>query len=130
MIDIKKLIHAPKDLATMVTRKSATRAYAVDGIAVNKKSGQAYNISIQMDTETMEVTSKVKVMCTCDDFKFRWAAVLHTQGALLNPKNFRLDPPKVTNPDNIQNACKHIHAFMQNEMAGKLKTFSPRKGTL
>jgi len=130
MIDIKLLSKEPKDLNTMVTRKVESRDFIVRGTCVNKKSGKAYNIDIHMDTEEMLPTSKIKVACSCDDFKFRWAYVLSQKGALLNPKNFVLEPPKKTNPDQVMNACKHIHAFIKNELDGKLKQFSTRKGTL
>jgi hypothetical protein len=130
MIDITKLLKAPKDIDTMVTRKNGSQDYIVNGVAVNKKSGKAYNITVHMDTKDMTDKSKVKVACTCEDFKFRWAYVLWKQDALLNPKTFQLTPPDKTNPDQTMSACKHIHAFMANEMDHKLRTFSGRKNTI
>ena len=130
MISIQKLMQPPKDFNTMVARKTGSQDYRVDGVVVNKKSGKGYNVSIQMDTKKMEPNSNVKVMCSCDDFKFRWAYVLYTKGALLNPKNFVLEPPNKTNPNQTMNACKHIHTFIKAEMDNTLKTFSKRKGAL
>ena len=130
MIPVKDLIKPPKDLDTMITRKVNDFDYKVNGVAVNKKSGKGYNITIMMDTKELTMDSNVKVVCTCEDFKYRWAYVLYTKDALLNPKTFQLTPPEKTNPNEVMNACKHIHAFMKNEMEHKLKTFSKRKGTL
>ncbi len=130
MINVQKIIAPPKDFTTMVARKQPSNDYMLNGIVVSKKSGKAYNVEIQINTKTLEANSNVKVSCSCDDFKFRWAAVLHKEGALLNPKNFRLDEPKVTNPNGIQSACKHIHTFMKTEMDNTLRGFSGRKGSL
>ncbi len=130
MIQITDLMQAPKDIDSMITRKSNNFDYKVSGVAINKKSGQAYNITILMDTKEMSNTSNVKVKCSCSDFKFRWAYVLSAKDALLSPGEFQLTPPNKTNPDQTMNACKHIHAFIKNEMDDKLKTFSKRKGTL
>ena len=130
MINIKELYDKPKDLETMVTRRTSEQDYILSGVAINKKSGKAYNVDIQMNTKKLEESSDIKVACTCDDFQFRWAFVLNEKGALLNPKKYVLEPPKKTNPDNVMNACKHIHAFIKNELDGKLKQFSARKGTI
>lgn len=130
MIDVAKIIQPPKDIDTMITRKVNHFDYKVNGVAVNKKSGKGYNITILMNTKELQQDSKVKVVCTCEDFKYRWAYVLWTKDALLNPKEFQLTPPEKTNPDEKMNACKHIHAFMKNEMDKTLKTFSRRKGVL
>ncbi len=130
MVDIMSLTVEPKDYTKMVARKLSTDKYNVKGVVFNKGSKNVYNVEIQMDTETLEKTSKVRVSCSCDDFKFRWAAVLHTKGGLLNPNKFRLDPPKVTNPNNVVQACKHIHTFIKNEMDHKLRTISTRRDSL
>lgn len=130
MIDVKKLIKPPKDIDTMVTRKVNDGDFRVVGVVVNKKSNKAYNIDMQMNTEQLTIDSKVKVCCSCEDFKFRWAFVLDKEGALLNPRNFQLTPPVVTNPDEVMNACKHVHAFIERELAHKLKAFSKRKDAL
>ena len=68
----------------------------------------------------MQIDSNIKVACTCEDFKFRWAYVLYQQGALLNPKTFQLTPPDKTNPQGKMNACKHIHTFIKKLLAGIL----------
>lgn len=130
MINIKFLSKEPKDITTMVVRKVSSLPYIIRGAAVNKKTGKAYNIDIHMDTEDLSNKSNLKVACSCDDFKYRWAYSLHQKGALLNPKNFVLEPPKKTNPDLNINACKHIHAFIKTELAGTLKRFSARQNQL
>lgn len=130
MIQVSKIIKPPKDFDTMISRKNGQRDFALSGVVVNKKSGKGYNVEIQMDTKHLTMQSNVKVACTCDDFKFRWAAVLYKQGALLNPNHFRLDEPKKTNPSGELNACKHIHTFMKTEMDKTLKSFSAKSGKL
>ena len=130
MINIMKLAKEPKDYNDFVARKVSAQPYIVKGLVINKKTNKAYNIDIHMDTEELTQDTKVKVSCSCEDFKFRWAYVLYKEGALLNPNTFVLEPPKKTNPDQIMNDCKHIHAFVKNEMSGKLKTFSARAGSI
>lgn len=130
MINIQKLIQPPKDFDTMIARKTRVQDYIIDGVVINKKSGKGYNVAIHMDTEQLTPKSNLKVYCSCSDFKFRWAYVLYKQGALLNPKEFVLEPPKKTNPDNKMNACKHIHTFMKTELDHTLKSFSSKKGEL
>lgn len=130
MIHISKIMKPPKDHDTMITRKDNHFDYIVNGVAINKKSKKAYNITIHMDTKEMTPDSKVKVVCNCEDFKFRWAYVLWTKDALLNPRMFQLTPPEKTNPDETMNACKHIHSFIKNEMDKTLRAFSNRKDSL
>ncbi len=130
MVNIKTLDRTPKDIRSMVTRKSSITPFNIRGVAVNKKSGKAYNIEIQMDTEFLTSDSNVRVACSCDDFQYRWAYALFQKGALLNTKKYVLTPPNKTNPDLIMSACKHIHAFVTNELSGELKTFNPKQGKL
>ena len=130
MISLQDLAKQPKDYNTMVARKTGSTLNKVEGVVINKKSGKGYNVVISMDTEEMQPNSMLKVYCNCDDFKFRWAYVLDQKDALLFPSKFRLDPPKSTNPDQVMNACKHIHTFIKSESDKGLKTFSKRKGSL
>jgi len=130
MIELQSLSLAPKDYATMVARKTGTHKHKVDGVVVNKKSGKGYNIEIQMDTEELQKDSKLKVFCNCDDFKFRWAYVLDQKQALLYPSKFLLDSPKKTNPDQVMNACKHVHTFIKSELDKGLKVFGNKQGSL
>jgi len=130
MVNIKVLDRAPKDIESMVTRKSGITPYNIRGVVINKKSGKSYNIEIQMDTEKLTSDSNVRVACSCDDFQYRWAYVLWQKGALLNVKKYVIEPPKKTNPDMKMSACKHIHAFVTNELSGTLKTFNIKQGVL
>jgi len=125
MIPVVKIMKMPRDYHTMVTRKISESEYSLRGVAVNKKTGKGYNIELQMDTPKLTRNTKVKCYCSCPDFQFRWAYVLDQQGALLNPKHFQLTPPNITNPNEKLNACKHIHAFMYDELTHRLKLFSP-----
>jgi len=130
MINIKKLIQPPKDFFDMVARKGKDDKFHISGIVINKKSTKGYNVEIEMDTEHLTPDSNLKVSCTCDDFKFRWAYVLYEQDALLNPKTFVLEPPKKTNPKGNTNACKHIHTFMKTELDNSLKSFAKSKNRI
>ena len=130
MIALAKLMMSTKDLDSMVTRKVSGIDHHIQCVAVNKKTGKAYNVDIELNTPKMELDSNCKVSCTCEDFKFRWAYVLWQQDALLHPKTFILTPPEKTNPNETLNACKHIHAFIHNEMIGKLRTMSTKNNQI
>jgi len=130
MIPFQDLTRAPKDADTMIMRKNDTVDYRLTGVAVNKKSGKAYSLEVEMNTKKLEPDSMVKVACTCHDFKFRWAYALDQVGALLNRNMYVLKPAKITNPDNDTKVCKHLHTFMKLELEHMLKHFSKRKGVL
>lgn len=57
--------------------------------------------------------SDIYVNCTCDDFKYRFAAVLTQKG--LNSGQPELRPAKITNPnDDKGRGCKHILLVLNN----------------
>ena len=130
MINIMELLDNPKDHDSMVTRKSSIQTGRINGIVVNKKSQQGYSVNFILDTDELTPKTMCKVNCTCADFKFRWAYVLSKQDALINPTNFILTPPKVTNPSEKLKACKHIHKFAADELAHKLRLMSSKKNTI
>lgn len=134
MINVSDIARPPKDYDSMVSRKIRDIDYILNGVVVNKnsstKSPKAYNVDIHLDTPKLLPTSKCRVSCTCHDFQFRWAYVLWKKDALLNPRNYVLEPPKITNPDGILNACKHIHTFMKAEMDKVLRQMSNRKNQI
>lgn len=98
------------------------------GIVVSKGSSKAYSIQVQMDTDTLQKNSKVKVFCNCDNFKFQWAYVLHKYNALIAPQNFILLPPKQTNPNQNIGCCKHIKVFLEMAYNHQLKRINMMKG--
>ena len=61
----------------------------------------------------------VKVYCSCHDFQFRWAYVLHQHKALLYTENFVLEPPKHRNPGMVVGACKHLAAVANDLLSDK-----------
>jgi len=130
MIKLTDLTTIPRDEDTIISRKRYDIDHKVSGVAVNKKSGKAYNVEVEMDTKKLTSDSSVRIYCSCHDFKFRWAYALSTQGALLHPGEFQLTPAKVTNPENNMKACKHLHTFMKLEMEQLLKQFSKQSGML
>ncbi len=130
MLNIQNFIHQPKDAHTMVARKGSSKDYEIKGVVVNKKTSRGYNVEMQMDTEKLTSKSNLRVYCSCHDFKFRWAYPLSLEGALMHPNDFQLTPAKITNPDNLTNACKHIHIFVKYELDNALRTFGPQENEL
>lgn len=130
MIKVTDIERFPKEGDDFISRKSSETNHIIKGIVINKRTSKAYNVIIELDTPRLEKDSKAAVYCTCEDFRFRWAAILYTKQALLYPNRFRLDPPKITNPDGISNACKHIHHFVNQEYKMMLHRFSTKKGEL
>lgn len=104
--------------------------HILSGFVVSKNSGKPYAIQIQMDTELFSLNSRVKVFCNCDDFKFRWAYVLHKFNALIAPQNFVLLPPKQTNPNMEIGCCKHIKVFLELANHTNLKKLNMVKGQI
>jgi len=124
MLPITDFQNIHSDSSKMVVRHGAKIPHHLGGVVVNKKSETAYTINIESDTPELELNSNIKVSCTCDDFKFRWAAVLYTKDALIKPTRFRLDPPKKTNPNMDVGACKHVNEFIIHIMSSKIRGFS------
>lgn len=100
------------------------------GFVVSKQTGKAYAIQVQMNTLKFEPKSLVKVFCNCDDFKFRWAYVLHKFDALIAPQNFILLPPKQTNPNMTIGCCKHIKVFLEKANEHSLARLNMVKGQI
>jgi hypothetical protein len=63
---------------------------------------------VTADTPTM-------VFCSCPDFRYTFAYVLHKYGALLYDEEFPIEfktiPPKKRNPYQIPWACKHVYTI-------------------
>ena len=78
-----------------------------------------YSVKIQSDTPKITNTSKLRVYCSCLDFRYRLAYCLDLKGALLTQPDFILEHPTTTNPDCIVRGCQHIstairHAIQRN----------------
>lgn len=102
----------------------------LSGFVVSKGSGKPYSIQIQMNTPTLDNSSKVKIYCNCDNFKFQWAYVLHKHDALIAPQNFILLPPKQTNPNQDIGCCKHIKVFLEMAHNQQLRKLNMMKGKI
>ena len=102
----------------------------IAGFVVSKQTGKSYSIQIQMDTNTLGTNTKIRAFCNCDDFKFRWAYVLHKFDALIAPQNFILLPPKITNPNMTPGCCKHIKVFLELKYHDNLRKLSLNKGEI
>lgn len=111
-------------------REGNSKPGMLNGILFSKKSGKGYNIVVQTNTDQLLPTSLVRVYCNCDDFKFRWAYVLHKFEALIAPQNFILLPPKQTNPNMTVGCCKHIKVFLEKANAHSLARLNMVKGQI
>ena len=100
------------------------------GFVISKGTGKPYAIQVQMNTQLLTPNSNVKVYCNCDDFKFRWAYVLHKFEALIAPQNFILLPPKQTNPNMAVGCCKHIKVFLEKANTHSLARLNMVKGQI
>jgi hypothetical protein len=111
-------------------REGNSKPGMLNGILFSKKSGKGYNIVVQTNTDQLLPTSLVRVYCNCDDFKFRWAYVLHKHDALLAPTSFILTPPKITNKTQDIGCCKHIKIFLQKKSKNQVNRIDMTKGNL
>ena len=73
-----------------------------------------YVVKIESDTPKILPTSKVKVYCSCLDFRYRLAYCFDQNGGLLTQPDFVLEPPKETNPNCIVRSCKHINIALKH----------------
>ena len=98
------------------------KAISFEFNVLSGKSHHTYVTNIRLQ-DSLASSSKVKVSCTCPDFKFRVGWVLHQKKALYNPSMFpdimKNNPPngststkgsKGTNPDFKKYICKHLVA--------------------
>lgn len=111
-------------------REGNSKPGILNGILFSKKSGKGYNIIVQTNTEKLLDNSLVRVYCNCDDFKFRWAYVLHKFDGLIAPQNFILLPPKITNPNMTVGCCKHIKVFLEKAHDHSLARLNMVKGQI
>ena len=111
-------------------REGHSKNNIINGILFSKKSGKGYNIIVQTNTEKLLDNSLVRVYCNCDDFKFRWAYVLHKRDALLAPTTFILTPPKITNTAQDIGCCKHLKVFLEKKFKNELHQINMTKGNL
>lgn len=122
-----------KDINEMEIRGSSRIANRIQNIVVNKNSGRSYYVIMELDTPTITPESKCKIKCSCQDFTYRWAAVLHQQGALLEADQMGMYKdvlPKVTNPNMKIGACKHIKYVIFEGLKGNIRPLSTEKGEI
>ena len=121
----------PKDMLDFGEfRETKNEDGILAGFVVSKQSGKPYAIQIQMNTQTLQPNTKIKAYCNCDDFKFRWAYVLHKFDGLIAPQNFILLPPKQTNPNMEVGCCKHIKVFLEKASEHSLARLNMVKGQI
>jgi len=79
-----------------------------------------YTVKIELNTPKFTSHSKVKVACSCSDFRYRLAYCFYEKGALLANEDYllKLDgqeiKPDKTNPGCSKfRACKHIRAAIK-----------------
>lgn len=119
----------PKDMIEYGEfRETIHKDGVLGGFVVSKQTGKAYIIQVHMNTLEFKSNTEVKVFCNCDDFKFRWAYVLHKFDSLIAPQNFILLPPKQTNPNMAVGCCKHIKVFLEKANEHALTRLNMVKG--
>ncbi len=85
-----------------------------------------YTVKIELDTPTMSPQSKVKVSCSCADFRYRLAYAFDKQDALLISEDYLLRlngqeiKPDKTNPQLEVRPCKHIKCALQYGLQRKI----------
>lgn len=88
---------------TLVSKKST----------VNKLNPTYYVVKIETDTPVLSPHSKIKVYCSCLDFRYRQAYCFHREHALISTSDYVIEEPTTTNPNCIIKACKHINAALK-----------------
>ena len=104
--------------ASIKVIKVINRPYIKQFSLISKKSTtdiqpSMYVVKIESDTPKIIPTSKLKVYCSCLDFRYRLAYCFNQHGALLTQPDFVLEPPKETNPTCTIRSCKHINAAIK-----------------
>ncbi len=85
-----------------------------------------YTVKIELDTPKITPNSKVKVSCSCADFRYRQAKAFHDKDALLVNEDYLLKMNGVeikadkTNPQGIIKACKHIKSALSYGLQRKI----------
>ena len=98
--------------------KTINRPYIKQFSVLSKKSTAGiqpnlYVVKIESDTPKITPQSKVKVYCSCLDFRYRLAYCFDQHDALLTQPDFVLEPPNETNPNCQVRSCKHINASLK-----------------
>ncbi len=112
--------------------KTINQPYLKQFVVLSKKSTTTikpnlYTVKVESNTPKLTPTSKVKLSCTCADFRYRLAYCMHEKGALLTNEDFLLKmdgqeiKPDKTNPGcNKFRACKHIRVSLKYGIERKL----------
>ena len=105
--------------------KVINQQYLKQFVVLSKKSTTGikpniYTVKIESNTPKLTPQSKIKVSCTCADFRYRLAYCLYEKDALLTPEDYllKLDgeeiKPDKTNPGCSKvRGCKHIKASLK-----------------
>jgi len=103
---------------TIKVIKVINRPYIKQFSLISKKSTtdiqpSMYVVKIESNTPKITPSSKIKVYCSCLDFRYRLAYCFDQHGALLTQPDFVLEPPKETNPTCTVRSCKHINVCLR-----------------
>ncbi len=122
-ITVASLLGTPDSSIQVI--KSINQPFLKQFSVLSKKSTTTikpnlYTVKIETNTPKITTTSKVKVSCTCADFRYRLAYCFHEKGALLANEDYLLKmdgqeiKPDKTNPGCQKfRACKHIKAALK-----------------
>ncbi len=116
-IQVIKVINQPYIKQFSVLSKQST----------TKIKPNLYTVKIESNTPKLTPQSKVKVSCSCADFRYRLAYCFHEKDALLVSEDYLLKlngqeiKPDDTNPGcNKFRACKHIKSALAYGLQRKI----------
>ena len=77
--------------------------------STTKIQPNTYVVRIECDTTKITPNSKIKVACTCGDFRYRQAKCFYDKGALLTPEDYliKMNGQEI-NPDKTNPGCKNF----------------------
>jgi hypothetical protein len=122
-VNVSQMMGVPDSSIAII--KTINQPYVKQFVVLSRKSTTTikpnlYTVKIEADTPKLTPTSKIKMSCTCADFRYRLAYCAHEKGALLTSEDFllKLDgqevKPDKTNPGCSKfRACKHIKAALK-----------------
>jgi len=125
-VTVAQLLGAPDSSIQVI--KVINQPFLKQFMVLSKKSTTSikpnvYTVKVESTTPKLTSQSKIKVACTCADFRYRLAYCFQQRGALLSPEDYllKLDgetiTPDKTNPGCTKfKACKHIKAALKYGM--------------
>ena len=99
---------------TIAIIRVINQPYLKQFLVLSKKSTtkiqpNTYTVKVEVNTPKITPQSKIKVACSCNDFRYRQAKCFYDKGALLVPEDYliKLDGQEI-NPDKTNPGCKNF----------------------